>query len=392
MKDDVLVVTPLYKIMGRNDLIQDSDCVHTLVKYWTNDYNVNVLFNYINGFSKIKNIITPNKMKKILNGYNYDCDNVNVVISERQNLIPNQINGNSFDYYVSKRILKKNNMLKNYKFIVFHLPSTSQFLVNIFSNNKYAILHQTDLQYLKKHPTKFKKFLEKNFQKVFCRSKAIHDEVKKFNLKNLDDRIINSGVNTIKLKNKKVIDTKMLKFLYVGKLIKRKNLDLLIKSLSTFDRNTWKLDIIGVGKMNDEYKKLVSDLKIEKNVCFLGKKSRKEVLKTMEESDVFCMPSVKETLGLVYLEAMSKGCITIGTLKEGIDGIIVDSDNGFLVSPNINSLVECIKKIKKLDKTKIDKLSRNAIKTALEYNEYDMSKQYLSYIEGENIYDKRCER
>ena len=49
----------------------------------------------------------------------------------------------------------------------------------------------------------------------------------------------------------------------------------------------------------------------------------------MEESDVFAMVSSPETFGLVYIEAMAKGCVTIGSKGEGIDGVIVNNENGF---------------------------------------------------------------
>ena len=69
-----------------------------------------------------------------------------------------------------------------------------------------------------------------------------------------------------------------------------------------------------------------------------------EVIKNMRESDIFILPSVNETFGMVYLEAMASGCITVCTKNDGIAGIIKDGENGFLTEPeNIN---ETLKKIK----------------------------------------------
>ena len=48
-------------------------------------------------------------------------------------------------------------------------------------------------------------------------------------------------------------------------------------------------------------------------------------------SDVFVLTSSPETYGLVYLEAMASGCIVIGTQGWGIDGILVNGENGYLV-------------------------------------------------------------
>lgn len=46
------------------------------------------------------------------------------------------------------------------------------------------------------------------------------------------------------------------------------------------------------------------------------------------------MPSVREGFGMVYLEAMSCGCITIGTEGEGIADFIISGKNGILVPPD----------------------------------------------------------
>ena len=46
------------------------------------------------------------------------------------------------------------------------------------------------------------------------------------------------------------------------------------------------------------------------------------------------MPSYPEGFGIVYLEAMASGCITIGTEGEGIANLIKNGENGFLVPPD----------------------------------------------------------
>lgn len=53
----------------------------------------------------------------------------------------------------------------------------------------------------------------------------------------------------------------------------------------------------------------------------------------MKKSHCFVMVSKGEILGLVYLEAMASSCVAIGSIGEGIDGIIVDGENGCLCTP-----------------------------------------------------------
>ena len=43
------------------------------------------------------------------------------------------------------------------------------------------------------------------------------------------------------------------------------------------------------------------------------------------------MISSPETFGLAYLEAMARGNIVIGTKGWGIDGIVIDGENGLFM-------------------------------------------------------------
>ena len=53
----------------------------------------------------------------------------------------------------------------------------------------------------------------------------------------------------------------------------------------------------------------------------------------MARTQFFCMPSVREGFGIVYLEAMASGCLTMGTRGEGVADLIENGKNGFLVPP-----------------------------------------------------------
>ena len=70
---------------------------------------------------------------------------------------------------------------------------------------------------------------------------------------------------------------------------------------------------------------------MSERVRLTGRLPREQVLRLMAQSDVFAMPSRKEGFGIVYLEAMASGCVTIGSRGEGIDGVIRDGENGLLV-------------------------------------------------------------
>ena len=93
------------------------------------------------------------------------------------------------------------------------------------------------------------------------------------------------------------------------------------------------------------------------------------------------MISKGEAYGLVYLEAMSRGCITIGSINEGIDGVIVDGFNGFLAKAgDSKSLSNTISKISQLSNTEIRTIQQNAINTSRKYTDETTSLDYLNKL------------
>ena len=101
----------------------------------------------------------------------------------------------------------------------------------------------------------------------------------------------------------------------------------------------------------------------------------------MDRSDVFIMISKAETFGLVYLEAMARGCITIASRNEGMDGIIVDGENGFLCDAgDSNELGSIIAKLKRMDSNTLQKISKNAIITAAKMTDNKMAEKYIKSV------------
>ena len=161
-----------------------------------------------------------------------------------------------------------------------------------------------------------------------------------------------------------------IKVLTCANLIKRKNIDKLILALKEIE--SVQLTVIGDG---EELQKLK---KIDSKVVFTGRLEHKEVLRKMRESDIFILPSVHETFGLVYLEAMASGCITIGIENDGVDGIIIDGQNGYLTQPNVENIKKCVLNVIKSSKN--DTILKNAYNTIKTYTLADASSQYLNNI------------
>ena len=94
----------------------------------------------------------------------------------------------------------------------------------------------------------------------------------------------------------------------------------------------------------------------------------------MREVDIFILPSKNETFGMVYLEAMASGCITVCSKGDGVDGIIKDSINGFLCD-DVEQVFERIMKFE--DKNWILENSYNTIRN---YTDLIVANHYLKNI------------
>ncbi|NLG25803.1 MAG: glycosyltransferase family 4 protein [Clostridiales bacterium] len=121
--------------------------------------------------------------------------------------------------------------------------------------------------------------------------------------------------------------------LYAGKLIARKQVPLLVRALAQLPPEApWRLTVAGDGPERAAIEREVADLGVGDRVRLTGRLDRMHVFAEMATHDVFAMVSHGETFGIAYLEAMAAGMIPIGTTGEGIDGVIRDGENGFLVN------------------------------------------------------------
>ena len=95
------------------------------------------------------------------------------------------------------------------------------------------------------------------------------------------------------------------------------------------------------------------------------------------------MISRLETLGLVYLEAMSQGCIVIGSKNEGIDGIIVDQKNGYLVeSGNAEELRMRLEYIAAASEDEKKSIAYAGVQTIRQMTSKKTAEQYLDQVLG----------
>jgi len=129
-------------------------------------------------------------------------------------------------------------------------------------------------------------------------------------------------------------------FFNVAELTEKKGHAILLKAFASAfrEREDVRLVIGGSGSLMDELKRLSVSLNIDRQVEFSGMLDRESLRSMMIESDVFVLPSLFETFGVVVIEAMSCGKPVIATICGGPEHILDDS-TGILVAPgNVDAL------------------------------------------------------
>ncbi len=114
--------------------------------------------------------------------------------------------------------------------------------------------------------------------------------------------------------------------------------------LNCFPENTIFL-FVGEGHQREILEKKMTHLGLTKKVQFLG--VRKDIPGILSLADVFVLPSLWEGLPLALLEAMSVGLPVVATRVEGVESIINDGENGYLVPPkDVQALAKALIKIR----------------------------------------------
>ena len=191
----------------------------------------------------------------------------------------------------------------------------------------------------------------------------------------------NDAVQAAKKKCDKQDFAKGVRHIYVGSLIKRKHLDVVIKAFLNTASGEDSLTVVGGGPESERLRNLVAELDAEKRIIFTGKIPRSQVLDKMGEAQVFTLVSHGETFGMVYIEAMLQGCLTIASKYGGFDGLIQDGINGFICNPGDQEGLERIyRRIANMTVEERNKIGQAAIDTAIHYSEREVAERYLNDI------------
>lgn len=164
------------------------------------------------------------------------------------------------------------------------------------------------------------------------------------------------------------------KILSLGRLVKNKGFDILIRAFSTIKQDGWTLHIYGDGPEKNNLEKLIKEEQIENKIFLYA--STQNVPDVMNNHEIFIFPSLVESYGMVLLEALLMGLPSISfncpngpaIIEAQLPGsvILVPEKNEKLLSSEIENLINDDKRREQL--TQLARKYRNLINE--ENNEY----------------------
>jgi glycosyltransferase involved in cell wall biosynthesis len=164
-------------------------------------------------------------------------------------------------------------------------------------------------------------------------------------------------------------------FLYLGRIIPRKGLDILLMAFRQFEKERDDVFLLvgGDGRFKERCLVLCREMEI-RNVEFKGSLDPNGIAQVYKKADVFVLPSYSyqgeyEAWGLVVNEAMSMGLPIITTTAVGAAyDLVYNGKNGLIVQENdVNQLYEAMRTILDQDLEKMGKCSRRIFEEKNDY-------------------------
>ncbi len=157
--------------------------------------------------------------------------------------------------------------------------------------------------------------------------------------------------------------------IFAGRLIKEKNVDILIKAIPSVKEKIphVKCCIIGDGPERPKLEKLVQELDMQTNIEFKGfMKDYNDLISYMKASEVFVLPSVREGFGIVVIEANACGLpvVVVNHKMNAASDLIINNKNGIISDFSKEDIAENI--ISMIDKKK--KMQNDCIQNSRKYD------------------------
>ena len=173
------------------------------------------------------------------------------------------------------------------------------------------------------------KLIWKKADALIANSQGLEDMALDFYNKKPFD-VIPNGVDTEVFYPSVKEESDEFKILFVSRLIERKGLQFIIPQLKKIQDSTEKsvkLIVVGDGPYRETLERIAEENHVSDMVEFVGQKGKEEIVPFYQNADLFILPSSKEGMPNVVLEAMACGLPIIMTPCEGSAELICE--NGY---------------------------------------------------------------
>ena len=134
------------------------------------------------------------------------------------------------------------------------------------------------------------------------------------------------------------------KLLFVGRFNAFKNVEKLIEAVGRLKEmgiNNFELHLVGEGERRSSVERLVIDKGLTRQVQFLGWVDRSAIVERYRQADLFVTATTWEGMPNTVLEGMACGLPVVATRASGLEELVKDGVNGYLVNINdISALAE----------------------------------------------------
>jgi 1,2-diacylglycerol 3-alpha-glucosyltransferase len=175
-------------------------------------------------------------------------------------------------------------------------------------------------------------------------------------------------------------DVKIL--LYLSRIAKEKNIDLLLKSFIKIKKQypQCHLLIVGGGPEEAWLQNKITEYRIQNTVTATGMLPKEEANKIFGLADIITFPSHTETQGIVIIEAMAAGTPPVAVNRMGPTEIIHDGEDGYLVKNNVADFSEHVLKLLTDDKLR-DKFATEGLCRVEEFSNETSTLKLISLYE-----------
>lgn len=174
----------------------------------------------------------------------------------------------------------------------------------------------------------------KKFDLIYCINSETEEQISKI-IKKPCPHLLEMALKD-EFKNLSITRNKKEKvtLVFVGRLIEKKGVMFLIDIIKELPRDVkYELFIYGTGHLEEKLKQVIKESNLSQKVFLKGNLLHSEISIAYKNSDIFIMPSLRETSGNVLIEAMAHS-LPIVALKSGYCKKLSEVQCGIFIEPN----------------------------------------------------------